>query len=110
MINPERNLPQEPEADFDDIGREASELGPYEFEGIESNDIIGLYFKEAGKVPLLTAQEEVVLAKKMEAGKKARGERSQPGLSLEKRQELQDVINDGWEARGHLIKANARLV
>ena len=34
---------------------------------LDTDDVVGLYLKEAGRVPLLTAQEEVMLAKRMEA-------------------------------------------
>ena len=36
-------------------------------QALDSDDVVGLYLKEAGRVPLLTAEEEVSLAKRMEA-------------------------------------------
>ena len=40
-------------------------------QALDSDDVVGLYLKEAGRVPLLTADEEVSLAKRMEIGKHA---------------------------------------
>ncbi len=80
------------------------------FDTIAIDDTIGLYLKEVGRVPLLTAEEEVMLAKRMEAGKIAQEELSQDGLNLEKRAEMEEVIQDGLAAREHLIRANSRLV
>jgi len=80
------------------------------FDTIAIDDTIGLYLKEVGRVPLLTAAEEVMLAKRMEAGKIAQEELSQDGLNLEKRAEMEEVIQDGLAAREHLIRANSRLV
>ncbi len=80
------------------------------FDTIAIDDTIGLYLKEVGRVPLLTAEEEVRLAKRMEAGKIAQEELSQDGLNLEKRAEMEEVIQDGLAAREHLIRANSRLV
>ena len=39
---------------------------------LDTDDVVGLYLKEAGRVPLLTAAEEVMLAKRMEAAEFAR--------------------------------------
>jgi RNA polymerase primary sigma factor len=77
---------------------------------IDADDTIGLYLKEIGRVPLLTAPEEVSLAKRMEKAKFARERLAKGNISPKKRADLQAVIEDGMAAREHLITANSRLV
>jgi len=80
------------------------------FDTVAIDDTIGLYLKEIGRVPLLTAEEEVMLAKRMEAGQIAQHKLDEDGLNLEERAELMRVVLDGLAAREHLIRANSRLV
>jgi len=80
------------------------------FDTVRIDDTIGLYLKEIGRVPLLTAEEEVMLAKRMEAGKIAQEKLDKDGLNPEDRVELREVVLDGLSAREHLIRANSRLV
>lgn len=77
---------------------------------IDTDDTIGLYLKEVGRVPLLTAEEEVELAQRIERGRLAREELARGNVSPRRRKELQLLIEDGWAAREHLITANSRLV
>jgi RNA polymerase primary sigma factor len=77
---------------------------------IDTDDTIGLYLKEVGRVPLLTAEEEVELAQRIERGRLAREELARGNVTPRRRQELQMLIEDGWAAREHLITANSRLV
>jgi len=93
-------------------GREsdaASDQKTY-FDTITIDDTIGLYLKEIGRVPLLTAEEEVMLAKRMEAGQIARERLNEDGLDPEERDGLREVMLDGLAAREHIIRANSRLV
>ena len=80
------------------------------FDAIAIDDTIGLYLKEIGRVPLLTAEEEVALAKRMETGQSAKKKLDGNGLNLEERAELMKKVMDGLAAREHLIRANSRLV
>jgi len=77
---------------------------------IDTDDSIGLYLKEVGRVPLLTAEQEVELAQRIERGRLGREELAKGNVRPRRRQELQLLIEDGWAAREHLITANSRLV
>jgi RNA polymerase primary sigma factor len=78
---------------------------------IDIDDSISLYLKEIGRIPLLTAEQEVSLAKRMEAGRFAKRRLSKDGkMSLADIEEQQYLIRDGQAAQEHLIKANSRLV
>ncbi len=81
-------------------------------QALENDDVVGLYLKEAGRVPLLTAEQEVALARRIEAGNLAKEQFQEYGhlLSSEECAALEALIDDGNEAQEHLIRANARLV
>nr|WP_177891201.1 RNA polymerase sigma factor [Vallicoccus soli] len=69
------------------------------------------YLKQIGKVALLNAEQEVELAKRIEAGlfaeeKLAGGEKLAPRL----KRELEWIAEDGRRAKNHLLEANLRLV
>jgi RNA polymerase primary sigma factor len=77
---------------------------------VDSGDMIGLYFKEASQVPLLTAEEELILSKRIERGRIAREELSYRNVNSTRQRKLSLLIEDGSAAREHLITANSRLV
>ncbi len=70
------------------------------------------YLKQIGKVALLNAEQEVELAKRIEAGLFAEEKLAKEGDQLEPklRRELQWIANDGKAAKNHLLEANLRLV
>lgn len=77
---------------------------------IDTDDTIGLYLKEVSRVPLLTADQEVELAQRIERGRMAREELARGEVVKKRRMDLRFLIEDGWAAREHLITANSRLV
>jgi RNA polymerase primary sigma factor len=81
----------------------AAQAGP-------TSDPVRLYLKEIGKVPLLTAELEVELAKAVEAGLFAAEKLLQTGLSQAERRDLEVVRLEGVLAKRHLVEANLRLV
>ena len=75
------------------------------------DDTVGLYLKEISRIPLLTAQMEVILAKRMErAVASRRSLLEQKEITEEEKEKLWRYTEDGEAARQHLIKANFRLV
>lgn len=79
-------------------------------ESIETHDMVRLYLHEATRVPLLSAQEERDLSQRIELGRRAQVELTQGNVRPNRMKELRHLIEDGWEAREHLIRANTRLV
>ncbi|MDX6198287.1 MAG: polymerase primary sigma factor [Actinomycetota bacterium] len=81
-----------------------------------STDLVRAYLKEIGKVPLLTAEQEVELAQRIEAGlfaaEKLRqaDEGEAPKISASLRRDLDWLVVDGGRAKRHLLEANLRLV
>jgi len=94
----------------DDDGAEEEADDEAVMSSLDADDTVGLYLKEVGRVPLLTAEQEVSLAKRIERGRRAREVMAGSVVSARRRRELQLQIEDGWAAREHLITANSRLV
>ena len=94
----------------DDLGGDSPETDAADLSNISIDNAVSLYFREMGREPLLTREQEVELAKKMERGQEAKRKLDQDGHSLEERERLERLITEGKEAREHLIKANTRLV
>jgi RNA polymerase primary sigma factor len=70
------------------------------------------YLKQIGKVPLLSAEQEVELAKRIEAGLFAEEKLAEAGENLpgDVRMDLEWIAEDGRRAKDHLLEANLRLV
>jgi RNA polymerase primary sigma factor len=76
-----------------------------------TNDPVRMYLKEIGKVALLTAEEEVSLAKRIEAREFALARfASDEKLSEDARRKLRETEEDGLKAKKKLVEANLRLV
>ena len=103
--------PQTPEAapEIDDIDLSMPE-------GISIDDPVRMYLKEIGKVPLLSADEEINIAMRMEKGDEAKqmleSGINADGKSLtdEEKKQCQAAIDDGTQAKRLLAEANLRLV
>jgi RNA polymerase primary sigma factor len=90
--------------------RPVERIAPGEDYGAGVGDSVRLYLQEIGETDLLTMQEEVWLAKRMERGKIAEEHLAESGLSAEDRANYEADKADGDAARSHLIQANLRLV
>ncbi|MBE2270008.1 MAG: sigma-70 family RNA polymerase sigma factor [Anaerolinea sp.] len=81
---------------------------------VSADDPVGLYFRQMAQEPLLTAQEEIELAKRIELGKQARDTFTRLGsrelYSDAWLAHLEKLVSDGQAAREHLGRANTRLV
>ncbi|MFM8521218.1 MAG: RNA polymerase sigma factor RpoD/SigA, partial [Acidimicrobiaceae bacterium] len=76
------------------------------------SDSVRLYLTEIGQVPLLTADEEKDLGKRIKAGLVAQSKlhTSNGDLSFAERRKLQRAAKDGEKAKDHMVRANLRLV
>lgn len=89
-----------PVSDLDDIDAQ----GP-------SADLVRVYLNGIGKTALLTAEQEVELAKSIEVGVYAQHKLERPGrMSAAKKADLRTIVRAGERARQHLLVANLRLV
>ncbi len=114
---------QDLDEDEDDTEEEAAEDGPAAAQDDDeekyfddmpravSNDPVRQYLHEIGRVPLLTLEEEIALARRIEEGEEAR-KVLEEDLELEDRarRRLMRQTEDGAAARQGLIEANLRLV
>ncbi len=106
------------ETETNDIEFEPEELpqdpGIGDINAVSADDPVGLYFRQMAQEPLLTAQEEIELAKRIETGKESRSNLQHPDAhSIYSEAEfirLQRLVLDGQAAREHLGRANTRLV
>ncbi|MBN1427953.1 MAG: sigma-70 family RNA polymerase sigma factor [Anaerolineae bacterium] len=94
----------------DDVAKEEEELA--DISAVSADDPVGLYFRQMAQEPLLTANEEIDLAKRIECGRKVRRslERGSADLDKSQRADAISIIENSQEAREHLGRANTRLV
>jgi RNA polymerase primary sigma factor len=101
--------------EWDDEESEALKQARRDAELTASADSVRAYLKQIGKVPLLNAEQEVELAKRIEAGLYA-GERLRAADEGEEKlvttmhRDLSWISRDGERAKNHLLEANLRLV
>ena len=94
------------------VRRRRPEEEEFDLSTISTDDTVGLYLKEMARVPLLTTEQEVDLAKRLERGLNAQTklDKMNGSTGYRKRAELEGHVEDGRGARELLIKANTRLV
>jgi RNA polymerase primary sigma factor len=100
---------------WDEEESEALRQARKDAEMTASADSVRAYLKQIGKVALLNAEEEVDLAKRIEAGLYASERLRQLELAgdklpLQQRRDLNWIVRDGERAKNHLLEANLRLV
>ncbi len=79
-------------------------------EGLDSDDTVSLYFHEVSAVALLSREEEIGLAKRIERGRRAHHRLLCGDPPPGRRPALERMASDGQAAYDHLVKANSRLV
>ncbi|NIL42388.1 RNA polymerase sigma factor, partial [Salinispora arenicola] len=101
--------------EWDDEESEALKQARRDAELTASADSVRAYLKQIGKVPLLNAEQEVELAKRIEAGLYAAErlratEEGEEKLNRDMQRDLMWISRDGERAKNHLLEANLRLV
>ncbi len=88
------------------------EAAVFDSESPSQDDAVGLYLREMSRIPLLTMEEELEIAIRIEKGRRAQQEKSKliGRQNAAARRQLDLIIEDGQRAREHLTKANTRLV
>jgi len=102
---------EEIESVLPDLASEQSSESIFD-EAVTNDDPISMYLKEMARVPLLTVDEELSIAIRIEKGRHAKEQKLQltGRHNVTERKRLNPIIEDGDRAREHLIKANTRLV
>ncbi|HQA67934.1 MAG TPA: sigma-70 family RNA polymerase sigma factor, partial [Aggregatilineales bacterium] len=104
-----RELLDSIESDDDVLGNQ--EVVPENIDHIPADDTVSLYFRQMAAEPLLTAEQEIALAKRIERGRKAAELLAEnPDLPAEQIRQLEEAVAQGQAAREHLGRANTRLV
>ncbi|RLC65884.1 MAG: RNA polymerase subunit sigma [Chloroflexi bacterium] len=106
----EEEAVEEQAEELEEAGPDEDQGDAFDLSDIPVDDAVGLYFSEMSHVPLLTREEEIELAKRLERGRKARAQLDRNGHDPQERERLKRLIEEGEEARRHLIEANTRLV
>jgi RNA polymerase primary sigma factor len=116
LIEPGADAEEAAEFTWDDEEEsEALRQARKDAEMTASADSVRAYLKQIGKVALLNAEEEVDLAKRIEAGlygaeRLRQAEDTTEKLTTQMRRDLRWIVRDGERAKNHLLEANLRLV
>jgi RNA polymerase primary sigma factor len=118
LVEPGADAVDEEAAEFtwdDEEESEALRQARKDAEMTASADSVRAYLKQIGKVALLNAEEEVDLAKRIEAGlygaeRLRQAEDTTEKLTTQMRRDLRWIVRDGERAKNHLLEANLRLV
>ncbi len=110
LAQPEAPLYEENAEVLADLSDLQPETETVDLSGVEVDDVLRIYLMEAAQTPLLTAAEEVELARRIDRCRSAYEELSRGQVNPRRMQELQRIIDEGRIAREHLIRANTRLV
>jgi RNA polymerase primary sigma factor len=112
-------ITEEAEADEDEVVAEAPDVDEDRVRArreadealkAPTNDPVRMYLKEIGRVALLTAQQEVELAQRIESGLMAEEQLQGGKVSATREEDLRWQRRDGAMAKRHLVEANLRLV
>lgn len=106
-------IPDDIDADFELIEEPLQDPDLGDIGAISSDDPVGLYFRQMAQEPLLSAEEEIDLAKRIERGRRAQDRLKRSDVSARGEgwyRHMQRLIKDGQLAREHLGRANTRLV
>ncbi len=104
---------QQYETGLSDTGESVKDPTVADISSISSDDPVGLYFRQMAQEALLTADDEIDLAKRIERGCKAQERLNRPDVAQKSEKwflQMQRLILDGQAAREHLGRANTRLV
>jgi RNA polymerase primary sigma factor len=77
---------------------------------VPAGDLLQIYLSEVSRVQLLTREEEVSLAERLETGRQAEADLTCKDHKPKEAYRLESLVQQGEAARDHLIRANARLV
>src|SRR5260221_9443761 len=106
---PGREEPEEQEEEFESDNEEIHDQGIGDINAVSADDPVGLYFRQMAQEPLLTAQEEVDLAKRIELGKDS-GDKIESLRKTDKsqRKQLQTWMAAGQPSPEHPGRASSR--
>ncbi|MBN1203260.1 MAG: sigma-70 family RNA polymerase sigma factor [Anaerolineae bacterium] len=107
--NPDNDAIDHHDSEFE-AEEESHDPGVGDINAVSADDPVGLYFRQMAQEPLLTAEEEIDLAKRIERGKEAIKLLQQTPPNTPEYERLYALVKDGQAAREHLGRANTRLV